>query len=308
MKKSTRIAVIGDIHLHYDAWDQVYFDQSDYDLLFFVGDLSEFFHPREALEIAERISKLSKPAIFIPGNHDVHNVFQIIAETIHSRWLASLSSYYHFEYHERLTAKINPIEVGGYSIHPYQDEHSQFDLIAARPYAMGGSFLSYAPLIRILYGVKKIEQSSRLLRRLVDLAESDSLIFLAHNGPTGLGDAPADIWGCDFDPEQGDFGDCDLEEAIEYAQSKGKQILAVIAGHMHLQTYLGPKPVWKRRGEPGPERPHIVKKDGIAYINAARVPRIFLKDGEKVHHHVCLEISGKEVNVREMFIQESKLE
>ncbi len=29
---------------------------------------------------------------------------------------------------------------------------------------------------------------------------SDTLIFLAHNGPTGLGGQKDDIWGCDFRP------------------------------------------------------------------------------------------------------------
>lgn len=306
MDKSTKIAVIGDIHLLYDRWDLSYFNQSDYDLLLFVGDLSELFHPREAIGVADLLSQLVKPAIFIPGNHDVHNVFQLIAEVIHSQLLASISSYYHFAYHERLTAKLNPIEVGGYSIHPYQGEYAEFDLIVARPYAMGGSEVSYAPLMRKLFGVKRIPQSTALLKKLIDLSESDHLLFLAHNGPTGLGDRPADIWGCDFDPKLGDFGDRDLEEAIEYAQRQGKRVLAVIAGHMHLQTYLGPKPVWKRRGEPGPERPGLVEKDGVIYINAAMVPRIFEIEGKRVHHHVRVEIAGTEVEVKEMYVEETE--
>ena len=261
MDRVNKIGVVGDIHLHYNDWDNDYFNQSDYDLLLFVGDLSELRHPRKGLVVAEVISQLQKPTIFIPGNHDVHNVFQIIAEIIRSRMLASLTSYYHFEYHELLTSKLSPHEVGGYSLHSFQGEHTQFDLIAARSYAMGGSNLSYAPLLRRLFGVRTLEQSSHLLGKLVDLSKSDNIIFLSHNGPTGLGEAPADIWGCDFDPKQGDFGDKDLEEAIKHAQEIGKRVLAVIAGHMHLQTYLGPKPAWKPRGIPGPIRPLKVEKD-----------------------------------------------
>ena len=304
MKNTTRIAVIGDIHLHYDEWDNTYFNRSNYDMVLFVGDLGELFHPQETLKIARLLSNLEKPAILIPGNHDVHNILQFIAEMIHSRLLAFLSGYYHFEYHERLAAKLSPVAAGGYSIHPYQGAGSRFDLIVTRPYAMGGSRVSYSPLLRRLFGVKNMEQSGRVLQKLVDLSEADELIFLAHNGPTGLGEEPTDIWGCDFDPEQGDFGDKDLGEAVKYAQESGKRVLAVVAGHMHLQTYLGPKPFWKRRGEPGPERPNVVEKEGVVYINAARVPRIFERDGKMVHHHVCLEISGQEVGVSDVFVHE----
>lgn len=304
MINTTRLAVIGDVHLHYDEWDNTFLNKSDYDMVLFVGDLGELFHPQKAMEIASHLSRLEKPAILIPGNHDVHNIFQFFAELIHSRLLSSLSSYYHFEYHERLTAKLSPVAVGGYSIHPYQGAGSRFDLIAARPYAMGGSKVSYAPLLRRLFGVKKLDQSERVLHKLVDLSEADQLIFLAHNGPTGLGKEPTDIWGCDFDPEQGDYGDKDLEETVKYAKECGKRVLAVVAGHMHLKTYLGPKPFWKRYGEPGPERRNIVEREGITYINAARVPRIFEEDGKMVHHHVCLEITGQKVEVKEVFVDE----
>ena len=303
MKASTSIAVIGDIHLQYDEWDTHFLNESDYDLVLFVGDLSEIFHPKEALVIAGMLSKLEKPAIIVPGNHDVHNVLQIIAESVHSRLLAFLSGYYHFEYHERLAARLNPVAVGGYSIHPFQREGLRFDLIVSRPYAMGGSSLSYRPLMRWLFGVKTIDQSIRILHKLVAASEADNLIFLAHNGPTGLGGEPTDIWGCDFDPEQGDFGDVDLEEAVKYAQESGKRVLAVIAGHMHLQTYLGPKPFWKRRGVPGPLRPNIVEKNGVIYINAARVPRIFEQDGKKLHHHIRLDLSGGNVAAKEVFVE-----
>jgi uncharacterized protein (TIGR04168 family) len=306
--ETTRIAVIGDIHLQYDDWDTAYFNRSDYDLLLLTGDLGEFFHPRESFTIAAKLAQLLKPAVFVPGNHDVHNTLQIAAEILRARWLASVSGYYHFEHHERLAAQLNPVAVGGYSIHPYQGEHTTFDLVVARPYAMGGSSISYAPLMRSLYGVKKEAQSIKLLCNLVDLAESENLIFLAHNGPSGLGDGPADIWGCDFDPAQGDFGDQDLQEVVQYAQGKGKRVLAVIAGHMHLQTYLGPKPVWKRRGEPGPERPFCVEKDGVLYVNAARVPRIDTVDGRRLHYHVCIEISGIDVAVREVVVVEEEEE
>ncbi len=39
--------------------------------------------------------------------------------------------------------------------------------------------------------------------------------------------------------------------------------------------------------------------DGIHYVNAARVPRIFEKDGRTVHHHIRLTINDNSVTVSE---------
>jgi uncharacterized protein (TIGR04168 family) len=302
---TVKIGIIGDIHLDFDQADVNNFNASEYNLLLFVGDLSELFKPHGSLTIARYLSQLTKPAVFIPGNHDVHNVWQIIAEVLGSRALVRLSGLWHYRYHQHLREKLRPVKVGGYSIHPYQFGEFEFDLICARPYAMGGSQLSFSPLLRRLYGIRTKQDSIDLLCCQVDGTRSQNLIFLAHNGPHGLGDQPADIWGCDFDPRQGDFGDRDLTAAVEYAQSQGKRVLAVIAGHMHLQTYLGPKPVWQRRGTPGPIRPWYLERAGIHYVNAARVPRILTRgDGKSFHHHIEMWILGSEISIREKMIAE----
>jgi uncharacterized protein (TIGR04168 family) len=141
-----------------------------------------------------------------------------------------------------------------------------------------------------------------LLCRQVDAAESGNLIFLGHNGPWGLSENPTDIWGCDFDPGRGDFGDRDLTEAVHYAMNLGNRVLAVIAGHMHQQTYLGPKPFW-RRGIPGPTRPMLVERGGVIYINAARVPRIFQQESKNFHHHLCFRFDGDDIEVSEVLIE-----
>jgi uncharacterized protein (TIGR04168 family) len=303
-----RIAVIGDIHLYYNDWDTKFFNQSNYDLLLFVGDLGVLTNPKLCLPIAERLSGLEKPSLMIPGNHDVHNSFQIIAEGLQNRLLARISGFSHVRFHHQLKAVLEPVILGGYSVHPICRGITRFDVIAARPYGMGGSSLSYRPLQKKLFRVRDIEESSQRLCRLVDEAESGNIIFLAHNGPYGISDSPVDIWGCDFDPSRGDFGDRDLTAAIQHAGNSGKNILAVIAGHMHLQTFLGPKPKTKRRGDPGPLRPWHVKKDGILYINAARVPRIYKEGEEEIHHHLSLVLSDHQVEVKEKLIQSEYLE
>jgi uncharacterized protein (TIGR04168 family) len=303
MTDSVKIGVIGDIHLSFDEWDIHFFNSSDYDLLLFVGDLSKLWRPTGSLVVAELLSKLKKPALLIPGNHDVHNVFQLVAEVLDSRGLSKLSGLFHYAYHERLASRLFPVVMSGYGIHFYRFRKIQFDVITSRPYAMGGSALSFAPLLARQYQVQNLDDSIALLCQQVDAASSNNLVFLAHNGPAGLGNEPIDIWGCDFDPSKGDFGDKDLTAALEYARIKGKHILAVFAGHMHLQTYLGPKPFWQRKGVPGPHRPWQKEMDGVQYINAGWVPRIFSQGSKVIRHHIQISFNDDDLVIKEMFIE-----
>lgn len=298
-----RIALVGDIHLHFDTYDIDYFNQSDYSMILFVGDLSVLGQPTKSMEVATRLSKLRIPAIFIPGNHDVHNVFQIIAEILHNRTLAWFTGLFHNRFHRLLQEWLGPVALGGYKVHSIKDDRFPLDVVTGRPWAMGGTEISFGPLLKRLYGVQSRKDSTDLICSQVDAAKSNNLIFLAHNGPWGLGEQPSDIWGCDFDPKLGDFGDGDLTDSVQYGRSRGKNVVAVLAGHMHLQTYLGPKPVWQRRGTPGPIRPWHVVREGIHYINAARVPRIFEQDGAILHHHIRINLNDSDVEVREMLIE-----
>ena len=101
------------------------------------------------------------------------------------------------------------------------------------------------------------------------------------HGPAGLGDRADDIWGVDFAPGAGDHGDGDLQTAVAYAQEKGKRVTAVVAGHMHHTLKDGGQRRWH------------VERDGVHYVNAARVPRIDLG----WHHHILLEIGADGVGV-----------
>jgi uncharacterized protein (TIGR04168 family) len=140
------------------------------------------------------------------------------------------------------------------------------------------------------YRINCLEDSTRRLFNLVDCADAEHVIFLAHNGPHGLGEQPHDMWGCDFKEDGGDWGDPDLTEAIAYARSRGKTVLAVIAGHMHLRT------------KQGHERPWKAERDGTLYVNAARVPRIFSGSDDVYRHHVSVTISAGGVEAREVLV------
>jgi hypothetical protein len=52
----------------------------------------------------------------------------------------------------------------------------------------------------------------------------------------------------------------------------------------------------------GGSRPMAVERDGVTYVNAARVPRIFERDGRTLRHHVCLEIDGDRASATEVLL------
>lgn len=283
------IAVIGDVHCRFDRQDIAYFNQSDYALLLFVGDLARYRH-REGVQMAALISQLTKPALFLPGNHDAVHALHLLAEIKQSRFWSRLFSHRQAARVRRLQQAAGAVQFVGYSTHPFDINGIRFDLIAGRPFAMGGSQFSYASYLQQVYGIQGLEASAAKLKQCVDATQSDRLIFLAHNGPTGLGTTRTDIWGCDFQPAAGDFGDRDLQEAVEYARLQGKQPLAVVAGHMHHAV------------KGGGERRWWIFVNGIHYVNAAHVPRIFRQNGRLYHHHVRLSIGETAVLVKEMLI------
>jgi uncharacterized protein (TIGR04168 family) len=236
------------------------------------------------------MAQLQKPALFIAGNHDLGNGVLFLAELMGWRRLARLAGLRHVSHHRRLGEWLGGVTNAGYSTHAFQIKGVHFDVIVARPYALGGSELSFAPFLRQRFGVGTLEDSATLLMKRIDQTRSDRLIFLAHNGPHGLGDQPTDIWGCDFAADRGDWGDLDLTQAITYAKSRGKQVLAVVAGHMHRLTKKGQQRLWH------------VERDGTHYVNAARVPRVFTQNGAKRRHYVWLKITLDDVSVKEVVV------
>jgi len=274
-----RIAVIGDIHKHWDERDTRYFNESDYDLILIVGDL-----PGRANGGFERVTRelsgLMKPALLIPGNHDGVTVMQKLAELKQKPKLIERFGRGQAERCDRWREDLRPVELVGYSRHAVEVGGIRLDVVAARPHSMGGPTLAFRPYLRERFGVASLEASAQKLKSIFDDCDNPILV-LAHNGPTGLGDRATDIWGCDFRPEEGDFGDPDLEAALRHARDSGKTILGVVAGHMHH----------KLKGRPNETRAWLVERDGIRYINAARVPRTEYGEGVTLRHHVALRLS-----------------
>jgi len=273
-----RIAIIGDVHAQWAAADTDYFARSGHDLVLFVGDLPSATH-RDLLAVASRMASLRTPAILIPGNHDGTRPVQVLAEA--TRVGANLALWRGGQQRriDRLRRALGSVALGGYSVHPC----GVVDVVACRPHAMDGRYLSFQPYLAEAFGISDLPASAARLRHCVDQC-TQPIVFLSHNGPSGLGDTRDDLFGRSR-PEF-DNGDRDLAEAIAYARSSGHRVLASVSGHMH------------HSGDGGMRR-WTVSREGVRYVNAARVPRVFRREGRTWRHCVELDIDGVEVSVRE---------
>lgn len=287
MTKALKLAIIGDVHLHFTQRDVEFFNASDYDALLFVGDLINY-RGSAIKEVTSSLRALTIPSVIIPGNHDCGNVLQLLAELFQSELFRKLTSIGHRAYEDKLRAAIGAVQFAGYSCHPLLP--GKLDLVTVRPYSMGGPRLSFGPHLRKQFGVHTLEESTQRIKALIDASDAPDLIFMGHNGPSGLGASRSDIWGCDFKKEQGDFGDPDYEAAIEYARSKGKNVRAVIAGHMHRHLKGGGERTWQ------------LTRDNTLYVNAANVPRIRRNESVDRHHHIELRL-GEDVECIEHWIE-----
>jgi uncharacterized protein (TIGR04168 family) len=290
MEAVPRIALLGDLHSAWDLHDVEYFNASRYELLLMVGDLGGS-RARDGMRIASSLAQLTKRTLVMPGNNDVDEYARIAAELTYRRGQTDLLE-------DLLSDPAEPPEPApehsartcGYSLHPVRVSGFDLTVIAARPFAMGGAELSFPDALERSFGVRSMAESTERLRALVDSTNTEHLVFLAHNGPTGLGAQRDDIWGRDFHPDAGDWGDPDLREAITHARARKQKPLAVIAGHMHSPLRAGGQRRWQ------------LQHDGILYVNPARVPRLFDAPQGRVRHHVALELSPDGARAHEVLI------
>ncbi|MBK7897555.1 MAG: metallophosphoesterase [Anaerolineaceae bacterium] len=201
MNRPIQIALIGDVHRQFDQHDITQFNQSNYDLLLCTGDLSNRWH-WEGMAVAPQMARLQKPTLLIPGNHDTLTLPQLVAEIKQwprlCRWLAWGQPRRLRQWQRAL----GPVQVGGYSGHPVPGA-DDVAVLVGRPFAMGGSVLHCQPQLQRQFGIGTMADSAARLCQLVEQTPQQKLIFLAHNGPTGLGRRRDSIWGNDFHPDEG---------------------------------------------------------------------------------------------------------
>lgn len=273
----TTLGIFGDIHGQFDAAEARAIDACGYDLLLFVGDFAGF-RPQETERVGSLISTLRTPAIAIPGNHDGVGPAQFLAEVSGKPSISRLFSPRDQQSRSRkIESVFAPVPCEGYRLHLLPELGLQ--VLTARPHSFGGPRLAFARYLEKRYGVRTLEESAaKIVKQLEGADRSLPLIVLAHNGPTGLGERRDSIYGCDFRPEEGDFGDPDLRMAIDRIVEGGWDLRAVIAGHMHHRLKGGGRREW------------LAREGELLHLNAARFPRQREdQNGRKIRAHYRLD-------------------
>ncbi|MEM0978907.1 MAG: TIGR04168 family protein [Cyanobacteria bacterium P01_H01_bin.58] len=249
-EKAIRIAVIGDVHNQWDEQDNAALYSLNLDLALFVGDFGN-----EAVDVVRTIARLTMPKAAIFGNHDAWYTAtpwgqrKCPYDRTKEDWVQQqieLLGEAHVGYGKLDLPTLNLAVVGG------------------RPFSWGGPEWRNKTFYQERYGVQNFDESIQRLKQVVDAATYETLIFIGHCGPTGLGDHPESPCGRDWEPIGGDFGDPDLTAAIAYAQAMGKTVPLVTFGHMHHGL----------RHRKDRQRERLSRNATTVYLNAACVPRI----------------------------------
>lgn len=282
-----KLAILGDLHQYFDDIDVDYFNHSDYEFLIFTGDLPDFFHLKS--KIYKTLSKIKKKSFLIWGNHDGFSFLEVVGEIFQKEFLKIQKKDF-----DSIEQKLNKIQnqlgnyfiTGGYRI---EKLFSTLAIFMVRPHSMGGSHISYKEYMKKKYNVTDLDSSYKKLKEILDeflkKNQITSLIFLGHNGPYGISSNPFDLWGCDFNPDLGDFGDKDFQNIIQYAKSLHLKIPLVIGGHMHHKLSK------KVKDLPVKERKSIQKIENTYYLNPAKVPRI----QEKKRYYISVSLERDQV-------------
>lgn len=248
--RSITLAVIGDVHDQWDQGDAEALHHLGVDLALFVGDFGN-----EAVALVQQIAALDLPKAVILGNHD--------AWYSATEWGRKKCPYDRCQ-EDRVTQQLLALGDCHVGYGHLDLPQMGISVVGGRPFSWGGSDWRNKTFYAERYGVHNFEESVALMQRAVDAAASDTLLFMGHCGPTGLGDAPESPCGRDWNPIGGDYGDPDLAAAIAYAKSQGNAVPLVTFGHMH-HTLRHRKDCLRRQTH--------LDADHTLYLNAASVPR-----------------------------------
>lgn len=245
-----RIAAVGDVHDQWGEADGVALQHLAVDLVLFVGDFGN-----EAVDLVRQIAALEMPKASIFGNHD--------AWYSATDWGRKKRPYDPTQ-EDWVQQQIDLLGIANVGYGRRDFVELGISVVGGKPFSWGGPSWKHRKFYWERYGVDSMEASSQRIIQAVDAAAHNTLIFLGHCGPAGLGDAPEAICGRDWKPNGGDYGDPDLRIAIDYARDKGRQVPLVTFGHMHHSL--------RHRQDRLRER-IALDKAGTTYVNAACVPR-----------------------------------
>jgi uncharacterized protein (TIGR04168 family) len=268
-----KIAVVGDVHDQWEVEDGIALKYLGVDLVLFVGDFGN-----ESVDVVKAIASLDIPKAAVMGNHD--------AWYTATEWGRRKCPYdrSQSDWVQEQLDLLGPVHVG-YSKLDFTTWN--LTVVGGRPFTWGGSEWKFADIVQQRYGVTSMEESTALIAKAAKSAAHDTIIFLGHNGPSGLGDRPEDPCGKDWHPIGGDFGDPDLAAAISQTLTAGKRIPLVTFGHMH-RTLRHTKKQQRKAVFKSPE--------GTIYLNAANVPRILDDQGQRLRNFSIVSLEAGEVS------------
>ncbi|MBF2097712.1 MAG: TIGR04168 family protein [Gloeomargaritaceae cyanobacterium C42_A2020_066] len=265
------LAVIGDVHDQWTADDPHILAALGVDGMLFVGDFGN-----EAVPVVAAIASLLLPKAVVLGNHD--------AWFTATEWGRAKCPYDRAR-EDRLLAQLAYLgadHVGyGYRNFPTLG----LSVVGGRPCSWGGSDWRHGSFYQQYFGVDSLATSAERIDEAARQATGETLVFLNHNGPLGLGDAPQSPCGRDWNPIGADFGDPDLAIALAHTRQRGRPAALVVFGHMHRQL----------RQNLGQRQMLLVDAMGTVYLNAAVVPRIRLGPTGPEHHMALVTLAAGRV-------------
>ena len=251
------IAVVGDVHHQWEEEDNRILEEIGIDLALFVGDFGN-----EAVEIVGRIASLNIPKAAVMGNHD--------AWYTASAWGRKKCPYDPAK-EDRVRQQLDLLGEAHVGYGKLDIPHLNLSVVGSRPFSWGGPEWKNKKFLQERYEVTNFEQSQSKIVTNATQTAYETVIFLGHNGPLGLGREAEDICGRDWQPLGGDHGDPDFAGAIAEVRNLGKRIPLVAFGHMHHRLRHT-----QRRSRTAVKN----NPTGTVYLNAACVPRIVEKEGE----------------------------
>ncbi len=252
-----KLAVVGDVHNQWDADDEIALKHLGVDLVLLVGDFGN-----EAIEIVQQIAALSLPKAVVLGNHD--------AWYTATPWGVRQCPYDRHK-EDRVQQQLDLLGNAHVGYGKLDFCELGLTVVGGRPFSWGGSDWKNPEFYSSRFGINSFEESAARIAEAASRAAFDTVIFLGHCGPLGLGDQAEDPCGRDWQPLGGDHGDPDLAAAIAQTRLLGKRVPLVAFGHMHHQL---------RHTKHRLRTPIVASPKETAYVNAASVPRIVRQGNE----------------------------
>ena len=268
--KLIKIAIVGDIHDRWEIADEIALQLLGVDLVLFVGDFGN-----ESVQVVREIAAVKLPKAAVFGNHD--------AWYSASDW-GKQKCPYDRQKEDWVQDQIDLLKETHVGYSKLDFPELQLTVVGSRPFSWGGDVWKNAEFYKERFGVTSFAESTAKIVAAAETAAYDTVIFLGHNGPVGLGSNADDPCGKDWQPLGGDYGDPDLTDAIALTRKLGKTIPLVTFGHMHHDLRYTKQHLRKT---------FAISSEGTMYLNAARVPRIVqTPQGDKLRNFSLVYLQG----------------